>query len=337
MKYRRQIAEGEDPFITKKEAKKQRRLELNKQKTLTVLQLIEQFKTNHYPNISASTQKNYSRTLKNHIAPRLGTMKINQVKRSDITAIIEHLLNKENKPYEAKAVHSTFSKLFAYALDKELINDVVSISTDLKKTLNKRNKPREIHYTNEQINAHWNLIEQIERPQVKAYFKCLYYLGLRRNELYQLEWEHIKEADKQIIIPSINTKEDRPHTIPIPDAVEDIINELRGLTGGCKYVFSDEINERPFLGDDSTIKKIKKEVGVYSPHDVRRTCRTKWAEIGIKEEVSERMIGHAQDRLKATYNRHSFIPEMARAYNHWALELHKIIGLIQVQEIKRIG
>ncbi len=71
------------------------------------------------------------------------------------------------------------------------------------------------------------------------------------------------------------------------------------------------------------------------PHDFRRTCRTHLTCLGVRMEVAEAVLAHAEGEIQATYNVWKYWPErkqalalwhakvaelIARARNHWQLE-----------------
>jgi integrase len=61
-------------------------------------------------------------------------------------------------------------------------------------------------------------------------------------------------------------------------------------------------------------------------HDLRRTARTLLARAGIQSEIAERCLGHKQSRIEETYNKHSYEPEMARAYESLAQLIEQIVN-----------
>lgn len=66
-------------------------------------------------------------------------------------------------------------------------------------------------------------------------------------------------------------------------------------------------------------------VADYQHHDVRRTVRTGLAELGVRFEVAEMVLGHAKGRLRATYDRHLYQAEIAAALQRWADRLEKLV------------
>jgi integrase len=69
-------------------------------------------------------------------------------------------------------------------------------------------------------------------------------------------------------------------------------------------------------------------------HDVRRTVRTRLAEMGVSENVAEAVLGHTPPRLVRTYNRHEPVPEMRAALEAWSARLDAIVdGTARLAEV----
>jgi hypothetical protein len=60
-------------------------------------------------------------------------------------------------------------------------------------------------------------------------------------------------------------------------------------------------------------------------HDIRRTVRSKLAELSVPYEIAERVLNHAMTKLERTYNRHNYRQEKAKALQRWADHL---LGLV---------
>ena len=69
----------------------------------------------------------------------------------------------------------------------------------------------------------------------------------------------------------------------------------------------------------------------FTPHDLRRTLRTRLAEIGIDDVVAERVMGHKLQGMLAIYNRHSYDTEKRQALDKWAKKLRQIVGIEEIQ------
>jgi hypothetical protein len=68
-------------------------------------------------------------------------------------------------------------------------------------------------------------------------------------------------------------------------------------------------------------------------HDIRRTVRSRLAELHIPYEIAERVLNHAMSKIERTYNRHAYRQEKAKALQAWADHLLFIVG----DGLRRIG
>lgn len=72
-----------------------------------------------------------------------------------------------------------------------------------------------------------------------------------------------------------------------------------------------------------------KEIGFqekFVPHDLRRTLRTRLAELGVSDIVAERVLGHKLQGLLALYNHYPYTDEMRDALEKWNRKLQLLTG-----------
>lgn len=74
----------------------------------------------------------------------------------------------------------------------------------------------------------------------------------------------------------------------------------------------------------------------FTPHDLRRTLRTRLAEIGIDDVVAEQVLGHKLQGIVAVYNRHSYDNEKRQALEQWTKKLRQIVGIEEPEQGKII-
>jgi integrase len=65
----------------------------------------------------------------------------------------------------------------------------------------------------------------------------------------------------------------------------------------------------------------------FTPHDLRRTLRTRLAELGVSDIVAERVLGHKLQGVLGIYNRHSYDVEKRQALGLWDRRLAEILDL----------
>ena len=59
----------------------------------------------------------------------------------------------------------------------------------------------------------------------------------------------------------------------------------------------------------------------WSLHDLRRTCKTKMAELGVAPHVSEKILGHKLTGMLSIYDQYDYIPEQQDAADKWAQKI----------------
>jgi hypothetical protein len=111
---------------------------------------------------------------------------------------------------------------------------------------------------------------------------------------------------------------------------KEVLAELRSLPdhGPDKFAFS--------IRDGRTARTLGKwerrklyelsDTSDWTYHDIRRTVRTKLAELGIPDEVAERVISHTPGKLMRTYNQHAYAKEKREALERWAKHLAKLVS-----------
>jgi integrase len=60
------------------------------------------------------------------------------------------------------------------------------------------------------------------------------------------------------------------------------------------------------------------KIAAFTLHDLRRTVRTGLAKLGIRSEIAERCLNHAQLGIIATYDTHQYLDEKRGALTQWA-------------------
>jgi integrase len=93
------------------------------------------------------------------------------------------------------------------------------------------------------------------------------------------------------------------------------------------YVFTVS-GDRPWTAIKYLKAELDRRSGVtgWRFHDIRRTVRSRLAELRVPFEVAERVLNHAMTKLERVYNRHAYREEKAAALQLWADRLAVIVG-----------
>jgi len=177
--------------------------------------------------------------------------------------------------------------------------------------------------TNAEIKAIYKATFQLPDP-VGQMIRIILYTGQRLNEVRKLKRSEI--VDSVWTIPDHRSKNGRPHILPL---TKEVMAELRSLPdhGPDKFAFSIRCGRTARTLGKGERRKLQKLSGTagWSYHDIRRTVRTKLAELGVPDEVAERVISHTPGKLMRTYNLHQYTKEKREALEKWAKHLASLV------------
>ena len=122
-------------------------------------------------------------------------------------------------------------------------------------------------------------------------------------------------------IPREKVKKDRPHSVPLSSSARAILAELneRPRFEADGFVFTTTGG----VSASSNFCKVKAELDRFSGatgwtiHDIRRTVRSKLAELGVAREVARKVLNHEDGKVDRIYNRHLYLAEKREALERW--------------------
>jgi integrase len=188
-----------------------------------------------------------------------------------------------------------------------------------------------------EIRAFWEAAEAIGDPIYAGYLRTLLLTGCRRTELAQSRWGWVRRADDTdrtvLMLPAKITKNGRAHAVPLPEPVLKLLSALPRRVGSDLIFPSWRGVDTAMSGWSkrwTSITAAMAELGVIgrvTMHDLRRTARSWWSELGVVEPVAELMLNHRpRSRLVALYDRSERMDERHAAAERWA---EFVFGLIE--------
>jgi integrase len=106
-----------------------------------------------------------------------------------------------------------------------------------------------------------------------------------------------------------------------------VLKEVKSLASDSPWLLpSPEDENKPMEARALNRAITRKDLG-WSPHDVRRTVRTRLSALGVPAVIAERVIGHELPELIAVYDVHAYEAEKRAALNKWARELQRILKI----------
>jgi integrase len=233
---------------------------------------------------------------------RWGSLPASSISRPEVRAV----LAKIEAPVLANQVLASASAIFSWALKQELI----SLNPCLGVEKN-HSKSRERVLSSDELPRFWAEFDKV--GLVGKALKLILLTGARPGEIVHMRREHIDgnwweqpgEAKPEIGWPG--TKNGLGHRLPLTRQVTALLGE-----GSSGFVLQGTRGQRldtKFLAKQ--MKVICRTLGVEraTPHDLRRSWATRAAEIGIGEDVIDRILGHKKHGVIKVYVRHSYANE----------------------------
>lgn len=180
-------------------------------------------------------------------------------------------------------------------------------------------KPRDRVLADDELRKVWNRAREIGYPYGTIVL-LLILTGQRLGEIAGLRWEWIEGGT--VTFPGEITKNARASRVPLGVMARRIVE---GTPRHSLLLFPARGRAtRPFNGFGASKKSLDKcGVENFTHHDLRRTFATNMARLGVRLEVTEKLLNHVSGSMGGivgVYQRHEFMEEMREAmsrYEEW--------------------
>ncbi|WP_127145216.1 tyrosine-type recombinase/integrase [Pelagibacterium montanilacus] len=300
------VANGQNP----------RALELAGDAAMTVAQLCDDYLLKGTGTKKASTLATDKGRIEAHIKPLLGTMRINEVTRADISAFQSDVAaGKTKKDTKTKArgraivtggkgtaarTLGLLGGIFSYAVDAGLLE--TNPARGVKRYPDKRNE--------RYLNAHElkTLGEMLDAPENKAVYptaitiiRLLALTGARRGEIQNLKWS---EVDLERSALRLDDSKTGQKIVRLNAPALDVLKNLIG--GDAKpqgYVFPNSEGTGPYEGTSKVWSRLRKDtaLGDVRLHDLRHTFASLAIAQGMPLAVIGKLLGHANASTTQRY------------------------------------
>jgi integrase len=275
------------------------------------------------------------------VHPAIGYMLLKKVHPFDVYELIQKILTSSRPSIANKTLHLCKS-IFQLGVKNNLLemNPAANYTTseDAGGTL----PPRNVVLSVDEIKIMFDVFREypVKVPE-ETYigFIILLVLGVRKMELFSARWADVDFKQQYFHLYEHNTKTNQSLAVPIPDGLIPLFLKLKRLSKNSEYIFpARKKSSRGYISDDTVnhtladlfgkvISKRKSgsnvlgKAGVteFVVHDLRRTCRTLMADIGIREEVAEKCLNHSFSKIVQNYNRYEYKKERKEAHEKLSL------------------
>lgn len=269
------------------------------------------------------------------VLPVLGRMKVRDVTRRDVVALLDRITDR-GAPVQANLVLAVLRKMFAFAVARDVLDENPAAGIPKPSP----SKARERSLNDDELRAFLPALDTAPMTlTTRAGLLMILLTGQRPGEVAGMRWDELDLPAALWHLPSDRTKNARAHTVPLSRAALAILDELRASATSAQFVLpspkaGQAINDEAF---GYALRHVRRPTAAhpagrlaglahFTPHDLRRTCRTGLAALGIDYVTGERVLNHTLPgaAVHAVYNRHDYIPQMRAALEAWAAHLQAL-------------
>lgn len=257
----------------------------------------------------------------------IGSRPISELRAPDIMMRIDQL-RAEGKDGAAREAKKHISRVFAFAVRRGYVTGNPASAIQLRGL----RKSRARALSEDQLGAAWAATSVLSEPWRQT-FRIFILTALRRNELLDARWLELSRCGNWLDIPADRMKMDRPLRVALCRSVQSEIASLRSARKPDMPIITCDPEEvRPARGiykqRDVWCKEIARLLGVneirFRIHDLRHTAKTHLTKLGTSDSVSEAILGHQKQGMRAIYDHYRYETECREALELYAEHVLKL-------------
>ena len=253
--------------------------------------------------------------LRNKVLPKWRHRAIADVTRQDVRRLVEDVAE-AGAPIVANRVAALLSKMFAFALDR----DLVQASPAVRIPRPGQEHARDRVLTEDELRTLWQCFEGLEGPMA-AFYKLRLLTAQRGGEVSAMRWLDIDLDGGWWTIPATSSKNKLAHRVPLNGPAVAILAALLAMAKKDEeFVLVGARGKRQQAEAAATFR-----VKDFRGHDLRRTAASLMASAGVPRLTISKILNHVERGVTKVYDRHGYDPEKKAALNWWATRLLAVL------------
>lgn len=309
------------------------------------------------------------RQIDKDIVPALGDRPFEELRKRDAVLVIDKVRERGAKKGRsanggriANACAANFVRLGKFAVKRGLLEDDRNPFRDFERTrLAAKDRALGVPEDDQDDDRTWELQRTLQRlPHVGMHpvtvLALLFVLatGQRPGEVAEMPKAELKKDGALWTIAAARYKtrwqeaNPKPHHVPLSAFAQRLLAIAARYNASSPWVFPSPQDPKRHLDRNSLSRAVDRKQGTatlpsdepaantlgvtaFTPHDLRRTCRTWLARLGVQDAVAEKVLGHKLSGVLGIYNRHSYLDERRAALELWGSKLQELApGLLDV-------
>jgi integrase len=244
----------------------------------------------------------------------LHSLPLGQIDRRAIATLLGDV-ETNSGPTARNRTRSSLSAFFAWAIAEGLLdaNPVVGTAKAAE------GGSRERVLTDAELAQLWAALDARAFADIVM---LLALTGQRRDEIGQLQWDEVDFGRGLIVLPPARVKNNREHCVPLSAQAAAILQRRPRLG---EFVFG----RRAFVDWSRAKLRLDRDLRIadWRLHDLRRTCATGMAELGVLPHIIEAVLNHVSGHkagVAGIYNRSKMLEPMRDALQRWGDHIDQI-------------
>jgi integrase len=304
--------EGRDPAGEKRAAK--RRIVTDR-----VEELLETFIAQH---VSQNRSRGeIARLLRREVGGPWASRSVHEITKRDIVELISSI-EQRGAPAAANKALKSLKTFLRWCVGRAVLDQSPAEGVPLPSKEVARDRVLDDHELGQIILA----ARRIGSPYA-GIVELLALTGQRREEVARMTWDELDLGQGTWTLPKTRTKNAKSHVVHLS---AQSIAVLKRATRQGLFVFS-RFGMKPFQEFSCAKRLIDQTAGVreWRLHDLRRTCVSGMARLGIAPHVADKILNHQSGTIAgvaAVYQRHDFLAERRNALERWGAHLAKVLS-----------
>jgi integrase len=303
--------EGRDPAVEKREAK--RRIVADRVEDLLETFIAQRLSQNR-------SAGEISRLLRREVGRPWAGRSIHEIGKRDVVEVVS-AIEQRGAPIAANKTLKSIKTFLRWCVGRAVLDQSPAEGVPLPAKEVARDRVLDDHELAQVILA----ARKIGGPY-GGIAELLALTGQRREEVARLTWEELDLARRVWIIPKSRTKNAKAHVVHLCD--QSLVVLKRARRG--PLVFS-LLGTKPFQDFSKAKRRLDRLSGVrrWCLHDLRRTCVSGIARLGVAPHVADKILNHQAGTISgvaAVYQRHEFLRERQEALERWGAHVATIVA-----------
>jgi integrase len=281
--------------------------------------LLEDFIAQHVSQRRSAAE--ISRLLRREIGSSWGSRSIHEINKRDVIDVVTAIAQR-GAPIAANKTLKVIKTFFRWCVGRAVLDQ--SAADDIP--LPTKEVARDRVLSDDELARIIVAARKIAGPY-GGIVELLALTGQRREEVAQSTWNEFDLAQRSWTLPKARTKNGKVHFVHL---ASQSVALLESYENRGPYVFS-STGTMPFRRFSHAKRQLDElsEVADWRLHDLRRTCVSGMARLGIPPHIADKILNHQAGTISgvaAVYQRHDFMSERKEALDRWAEHVHELVA-----------